>query len=81
MPSYSFNTQRDIVVATMALHNYIRRTSLNDPAFLQFDQNPEFVPLDMFSTTHKSDEEFSTAQMDVLRDQIAFSLMRRKYIL
>ncbi|KAF2325217.1 hypothetical protein GH714_025375 [Hevea brasiliensis] len=33
MPPYSFYVQRDIVVVSMALHNYIRRKALADPAF------------------------------------------------
>ncbi|PKU61791.1 uncharacterized protein LOC110103944 isoform X1 [Dendrobium catenatum] len=45
MPFFSFEKQRLIVAATMALHNYIRRHhSRSDPDFREYDENPEFVP-------------------------------------
>lgn len=30
MPSYSFETQRDIVIACMSIHNFLRRNALDD---------------------------------------------------
>ena len=48
MPSYPFPTQVKIVVASMVLHNFIRRKSLNDFGFTRLDENPDFVPDDIF---------------------------------
>ncbi|KAL5731819.1 hypothetical protein ACHQM5_004512 [Ranunculus cassubicifolius] len=40
MPSYDFPTQRNIVIACMCLHNYLRRVALNDELFrLADDEN------------------------------------------
>ncbi|KAF6149041.1 hypothetical protein GIB67_018619, partial [Kingdonia uniflora] len=36
MPKYKFSTQRNIVIACMAIHNYLRRISLNDELFTAF---------------------------------------------
>lgn len=44
MPQYSFETQRDIVVASMALHNYIKQ----DTIFYEVDMHPYFMPRDIF---------------------------------
>jgi hypothetical protein len=30
----------------MALHNYIRRKSQEDVAFIEYDRNPNFIPED-----------------------------------
>ena len=80
MPSYPFYIQRDIVVASMALHNYIRKKALGDPGFLHLDQNPDFVPYDIFSESNDNPsencEEVETVQMNVLKEQIAHSLMK-----
>ncbi|KAF2316316.1 hypothetical protein GH714_041657 [Hevea brasiliensis] len=80
MPPYSFYVQRDIVVVCMALHNYIRRKALADPAFERLDKSPNFVPPDIFRDVddiqaEESSQESGALQMNALRDQIACSLM------
>ncbi|KAF2305942.1 hypothetical protein GH714_009067 [Hevea brasiliensis] len=80
MPPYSFYVQRDIVVVSMALHNYIRRKALADPAFERLDKSPNFVPPDIFRDVddiqaEESSQESGALQMNALRDQIACSLM------
>ncbi|XP_058069989.1 uncharacterized protein LOC131219044 [Magnolia sinica] len=37
MAPYSFSTQRDIVIACITLHNYIRKESISDPLFQQYN--------------------------------------------
>ncbi|KAI3868888.1 hypothetical protein MKX03_036417 [Papaver bracteatum] len=37
MPSYSFETQRDIVIACMSIHNFLRRNALDDWFFKQYE--------------------------------------------
>ena len=67
----------------MALHNYIRRKALADPGFLCLDQNPDFMPYDIFSESNdnlqnENPQEVEIVQMNVLKDQIAYSLMKAK---
>jgi hypothetical protein len=38
--------QVQIVVASMTLHNYIQRKSIQDVAFNEFDRHPDFIPID-----------------------------------
>ena len=33
----------------MTIHNYIRRTSLQDMVFMEFDRHPNYVPDDLFT--------------------------------
>jgi len=35
MPSYKFETQRDIVITCMTLHNFLQRHNLSDRDFLE----------------------------------------------
>ncbi|KAG5225493.1 protein ALP [Salix suchowensis] len=58
-----------IVVASMALHNYIRRRSQVDITFIEYDRNPNFVLEDILPDVARS-------RMDLVRDGIASSLMR-----
>jgi hypothetical protein len=46
MPSFSYKAQVQIVVASMTIHNYIGRTSMQDVAFMEFDRHLDFVPDD-----------------------------------
>ena len=79
MTIFPFHIQRDIVITSMALHNYIRIKS-NDYIFHKFDQHPNVVPPDVFpnsqdgSQPHLSIGE-TIREIDKLRYQIASSLM------
>ncbi|KAJ0088680.1 hypothetical protein Patl1_32789 [Pistacia atlantica] len=42
MPTFHIDTQRDIVLATMAIHNYIRKKNTPDMAF-QVAENETYV--------------------------------------
>ncbi|KAM3318532.1 hypothetical protein ACQJBY_035974 [Aegilops geniculata] len=44
MPNYSVETQKMIVAASMALHNYIRYHDKGDLHFLRVDRDPNYVP-------------------------------------
>jgi hypothetical protein len=46
MSAYPYKTQVEIVVASMALHNYIRRKSQDDAVFSEYDRNPNLIPDD-----------------------------------
>jgi len=46
MHAYLYKMQVKIVVASMALHNYIRRRSQDNVVFVEYDRNPNFIPND-----------------------------------
>jgi hypothetical protein len=48
MPAYPYKMQVEIVVASIALHNYIRRRSQDDEVFSEYDRNPNFIPDDFY---------------------------------
>ena len=75
MPPYQYKTQVQIVVASMTLHNFIRRRSQHDVDFVQYDCNPNYIP-------HIVERENSQglqkpSRMDIVRDNIANSLMNK----
>jgi hypothetical protein len=46
MSAYPYKTQVEIVVASMTLHNNIRRRSQDDEVFAEYDCNPNFISYD-----------------------------------
>ena len=78
MPAYPYKTQVKIVVASMALHNYIRRRSQTDATFVEYDRNPDYIPDELLpdvvacETSHSSRRN---SRMDIVREGIADSLM------
>jgi hypothetical protein len=78
MSSFNYKTQVRIIVASMAIHNYIRRTSMQDVAFMEFDCHPDFVPNDFLTDVaphSQSQGHQMPSRMDNVRDGIAASLM------
>jgi len=47
MHAYLYKMQVEIVVASMTLHNYIRRRSQDDAVFSEYDRNPNLIPDDV----------------------------------
>lgn len=80
MPSYSFSTQRNIVVATMVLHNFIKRNANvdDDPVLKKFAQNLDFIPYVEDPNLHKDEDGNGRDRMSILRDQITASLMQSR---
>ena len=78
MPAYPYKTQVKIVVASMALHNYIRRRSQDDITFAEYDRNPAFIPEDILPDVHRSNSQkmYTHSCMDLVRERIANSLKR-----
>ncbi|KAM3325312.1 hypothetical protein P3S67_000437 [Capsicum chacoense] len=79
MPYYNIDTQRDIVIATMPIHNYIRKKCNVDNAF-QTAENKRYSPSVDFdvgttSTANNIDDENVSEESNVhclwLRDMIA----------
>jgi hypothetical protein len=61
----------------MTIHNYIRRTSLQDVAFMEFDRHPNFVPDDFLTDVvpHSQVERNRRPSCMDARDGIAASLI------
>jgi len=78
MSAYPYKTQVEIVVISMALHNYNRRKSHDDEAFIEFDHNSNFILDDILHdiVAHsRSHRNWSPYRMDFVGDGIAYSLM------
>jgi len=44
MSSFNYKAQVQIVLTSIAIHNYIKRASLQDVTFMEFDCHPDFFP-------------------------------------
>ena len=77
MSSYLFKNQVKIVIATIALHNYIRMHARQEMDFEIFDETEGDGEGDENDTTEDQDEDCQTSSssMDKLRDEIAASLV------
>ena len=80
MPSYSIKTQKMIVVATMALHNYVRFHDESDINFVRCDRDPDYVPtipewqkkfIVPTNALDTSTLEENGVDMDLVRNQLA----------
>jgi len=86
MPSFSVEKQKKIIIACMALHNFIRDSALSDELFQMCDEDEEYMPeVDSSSLeeeeeeeeeeVHNSDPSSDDVDMCAFRDFIANSLM------
>ncbi|GJX30934.1 putative nuclease HARBI1 [Tanacetum coccineum] len=79
MPKYSVETQHDVIIATLALHNYIRNNDKED-TFTTFEQHPNYMGGDDFSdvrgsSTNNDDTHSGTSnEMKYIRNGIATSI-------
>ena len=76
MPQFTIATQTRIIVATFALHNYIRINSPNDRVFQVLEQHSNYIPADELSYSTSTNEENvrQRSEMKDIRDRIAESL-------
>lgn len=89
MAPYSFTMQRDIAIACFTIHNFIRKSRIEDQLFMEYDENLMFIgeeqheESDESSDEEESDEDGSDETwrspreiecMVSLRDQIADQL-------
>ena len=75
MPSYSYEKQVKIVIATMALHNYIRKYAQRDRDFDESkNYSSEEINEEMEVNAHEEDGP-GRREMKNLRNLIAQSLM------
>jgi len=83
MPSFPVEKQKKIIIACMALHNFIRDSALSDELFQMCDEDEEYMPeVDSSSSSSSSSEEVHNrgpssddVDMCAFRDFIANSLM------
>ncbi|KAL2921785.1 putative nuclease HARBI1 [Bienertia sinuspersici] len=85
MPQFGIETQIRIIVATFALHNYIRINSPDDPLFRVLEEYPDFIPSFEIPDAHatckdaaESCTQDSYTKMQAIRDDIAKSLWRAR---
>ncbi|KAK3205329.1 hypothetical protein Dsin_019375 [Dipteronia sinensis] len=77
MSSYSFDTRRRIVLACFALHNFLRKTSISDELFSQYDDEEVQLENSIQNQTPSTDNSFRASEqlfMQGLREQIANQL-------
>ena len=80
MSAYPYKTQVEIVVASMTLHNYIRRSSQDDAVFSEYDRNPNLIPDDFLPDIVQASAVQGSqrpSRMDFVRDGTANSLMEQ----
>ncbi|XP_021749185.1 protein ALP1-like [Chenopodium quinoa] len=82
MPQFSIETQIRIVVATFALHNYIRINSPEDPLFRVLEDYPNFIPScelpDVRVTPQGQNCTESCTEMKIIRDKIVAALWKAR---
>ena len=80
MSQFTIATQTRIIVATFALHNYIRSNSPNDRVFQVLEQHPDYILVDELSYSTSTNEENvrQRSEMKDVCDQIAESLWLAK---
>ena len=66
MPSFPFSKQVKIVIASMILHNFIRKYADNDQEFQPFHNNEELLPTsESENQREENNEEQSTRSFNV----------------
>ena len=80
MYAYPYKTQVEIVVASMALHNDIRKRSKDDAVFSKYDRNPNLISNDFLPDIVQASavqDSHRPSCMNFVRDGIANSLMEQ----
>jgi len=80
MPRYPPHVQSQIIVACMALHNFIRSSGIVDKDFDRCDCDENYVPPEALASqpqTQASSSRDEFALMNAFRDSIALALMNR----
>ena len=75
IPSFSLVTQKRIIIACIALHNFIRDSNLHDKQFARCDSDENYIPkVQRQAVTLAGDAapgELHTRSMNSVRDDIA----------
>jgi hypothetical protein len=80
MPSYAPHKQSQIIVACMALHNFIRMSGLVDRDFDCCDHDENYVPPEASANQprcHQAPARDESGMMNAFRDSIALGLLNR----
>jgi hypothetical protein len=78
MPSYAPYRQTEIIVACMALHNFIRTSGIVDRDFDLCDRDENYVPPEAsISQPRTRTVRDESALMNAFRDSIALGLLNR----
>src|SRR5688572_29284847 len=80
VPSYPIPKQSQIIVACMALHNFIRESHMEDEDFDRCDRDENYVPREASTSQpppQNTQSRNEDTNMNVFRDQIASSLYNR----
>jgi len=79
IPSFPVEKQKKIIIACMALHNFIRDSALSDELFQMCDEDEEYMPevdsSEEEEEVHNSGPSSDDVDMCAFRDFIANSLM------
>ena len=80
LPSYPQQKKSKIIVACIALHNFIRESQLADIDFDKCDQDENYIPLPVPTTTptYDSTNEMDSAAMNQFRNWVADGLWSLK---
>ncbi|TVU49235.1 hypothetical protein EJB05_00534, partial [Eragrostis curvula] len=85
VPSFPLFKQSHIIVACMALHNFIRDSAMDDQDFARYDQDDEYVPQEVevdeqMTVNEETEHEANMMEdrnMNAFRDQLAYALYHR----
>jgi hypothetical protein len=84
MPNFPYNKQVKIVVASIALYNFIRKHAIKDAEFQPYDDDDDLLPTDSIGDDETQDESsiqgsetFNQNSMNIERDHITNLLMTR----
>lgn len=82
LPSYPMPKQSQIIMACMAIHNFIRESAMADADFDMCDQDENYVPMaeapsSSQGSTQRTRQGDEDRNMKVFRDWIADGVFRR----
>ena len=79
IPSFSTHTQKHIIIACLALHNFIRDSNLRDKEFERCDADKEYLVQKTSGTTQTQGDESEDVEnedtMNTIRSRIADALV------
>ena len=79
IPSFSTHTQKHIIIACLALHNFIRDSNLRDKEFERCDADEEYLVQQISDTTQTQGDESEDVEnehtMNTIRSRIADALV------
>jgi hypothetical protein len=84
MPNFPYDKQEKIVVASMSLHNLIRKHAIEDAEFQPYDNDEDLLHIDNIDDNEAQDESSiqgsetsNQNSMNIKRDHIANLLITR----